>query len=192
MSPLTVEQQGQVESHMRLVASIARELRPWRMHEDDVMQAGVMGLIRAIQGFDPAFGCELSTIAYPHIKSAILRAEQRDVTIYVPLRDKRYASETYSARKLRARRTVSLSAFASDPTVAPAPSEPGVEPERVRDAMRFLPSREREIVEATVLRGELLKDAAARLGVTKQAVHAARTKALEKLRRSLSQYAEAS
>ena len=40
---------------------------------EDLMQVGYVGLIAAINNFDPAFGCTLATYAHPHITGEIKR-----------------------------------------------------------------------------------------------------------------------
>jgi RNA polymerase sigma factor (sigma-70 family) len=172
---------------MWLVESIARDLWPWRQPEEDVMQSGVMGLIRAIQGFDPAFGCELSPLARWHIKAAILKAETKEAVIYVPFGNAGLSEETARARAARSRRVKTLSPFVVDPTTARPSETEGCD---VWAAMRFLPPREREIVEDVVIGDETLVDVARRLGVTKQAVFQAKKKAFGRLRKMLADYEE--
>jgi RNA polymerase sigma factor (sigma-70 family) len=134
---------------------------------------------------------------------AVLRAEIAEATIRIPYWVRFPNSDEATKRRIariagrvaQAKRFASLSAFATDPiAVAGDPAERD-EAETlaadVRKAMRSLHPREREIVKTTVIDGELLKDVAARRGVTKQAVHQTRAKAFAKLRAhsSLADYA---
>jgi len=61
-----------VEGNLRLVASVARKY-DWGMDFLDCMRAGVSGLIRALDGFEPSRGTQLSTYATWWIMSAITR-----------------------------------------------------------------------------------------------------------------------
>lgn len=189
MTPQAIDRDELVENNMWLVKSIAWNLRPWRQPEEDVMQSGIVGLLRAAKDFDTAFGCELSTIAYPHIMFAILQSEAKDRPIYVPPKDKRNNEKVYKANAKQARRVKSLAGFKREPTIARDECDAA---ERIDlfDAVQFLPSREREIVERSVIDDETLTSLAAEYGVTKQAVHQSKRKALGRLRAMLASYGE--
>lgn len=67
-----------VTGNLGLVRSVAaRELRGSEISFDDLVQVGCLGLIRALEAFDPARGTCLSTFALPYIRGAI-RREYRD------------------------------------------------------------------------------------------------------------------
>jgi RNA polymerase primary sigma factor len=65
-----------VEANVRLVAHLARRLRPQTagVSHADLVQEGVLGLMRAIDGFEPHRGHRLSTYATWWIRAAMLRA----------------------------------------------------------------------------------------------------------------------
>lgn len=74
-----------VESNMRLVTSIAEGFRGKSMTHEDLVQEGVIGLLAAIDKFDPARGTRFSTCATPWIRQAIGRAlERSDRMIRLP------------------------------------------------------------------------------------------------------------
>lgn len=60
-----------IQSSLRLVALRLRNLRVPERDADDAFQAGSIGLIAAIDGFDPDAGVRLATYAWPWITAAI-------------------------------------------------------------------------------------------------------------------------
>lgn len=76
-----------VEMHLPLVRHIARRYADRGEPLDDVLQAGNLGLIKAVDGFDPARGVAFSSFAVPTIVGAI-RRHFRDATwsVKVPRR----------------------------------------------------------------------------------------------------------
>src|SRR6202047_5656948 len=60
-----------VNSHLRLVAKIARGYRGYGLPISDVISEGNVGLLRAIQRFEPEKGFRVSTYAVWWIKASI-------------------------------------------------------------------------------------------------------------------------
>ncbi|MCF8538578.1 MAG: sigma-70 family RNA polymerase sigma factor, partial [Candidatus Nanopelagicales bacterium] len=56
-----------ITMHLPLVKHLARRYRDRGESMDDLIQVGTVGLIKAIDGFDPGKGVELSTYATPTI-----------------------------------------------------------------------------------------------------------------------------
>ena len=62
-----------IVGNMRLVLSLVKRFRIKNLGVDDVFQAGCVGLIKAIDGFDISVGVKFSTYAVPMIVGEIKR-----------------------------------------------------------------------------------------------------------------------
>jgi RNA polymerase sigma-32 factor len=58
-------------AHLRLVISLARVFRGYGLPEEDLIQAGNLGLLKAIKAFDLSMGARLATYASHYINSEI-------------------------------------------------------------------------------------------------------------------------
>jgi RNA polymerase primary sigma factor len=66
-----------IEANLRLVVSIARHYNCRGMSFEDVVQEGILGLMAAINKFDPTRGFRFSTYATYWIRQAIVRAIEK-------------------------------------------------------------------------------------------------------------------
>ncbi len=75
-----------VEKNLRLVVSVAKRYRGMGLPFEDLVQEGNVGLIKAVDRFDPGRGYRLSTYATWWIRQAVGRAiSDKGRTIRVPV-----------------------------------------------------------------------------------------------------------
>lgn len=68
-----INRQVVIEENMPLVYSIAKRMVRDDYELEDLIQIGMIGLIKAVDNFDPAYGTKLSTYAVPLIMGEIRR-----------------------------------------------------------------------------------------------------------------------
>ena len=83
--------QQMIAANMGLVAFVAHKQKTTALGFDDLLQEGVVGLIKAVERFDPYRGFQFSTYAMPWIKQAISRLivkQEKTVRLPVSLAEK--------------------------------------------------------------------------------------------------------
>lgn len=114
-----------VEENSGLIWSIVRRFYGRGVEPDDLYQLGCLGFLKAIEGFDTAFGTQFSTYAVPKIAGEIRRFLRDDGTIKVSRTIKEQAQ---SIRNIRSRLTLELG---RDPTVSEVSEAMGITVEEI-------------------------------------------------------------
>ena len=72
-----------IEENAGLIWSIVRRYYGRGAEPEDLYQLGCLGFLKAVRGFDPAFGCQFSTYAVPKIAGEIRRFLRDDGAVKV-------------------------------------------------------------------------------------------------------------
>ena len=111
-----------------LIWSIARRYFGRGTEPDDLYQLGCVGFLKAVDGFDAAYGPQFSTYAVPKIAGEIRRFLRDDGQVKVSRSLKERAAQIHQART---RLTGMLS---REPTVSELAAELGLTPEEIATA----------------------------------------------------------
>ena len=117
-----------MEENSGLIWSIVRRYYGRGVDPEDLYQLGCMGFLKAVRGFDPAFGCQFSTYAVPKIAGEIRRFLRDDGAVKVSRGLKERAG---SIRNARDRLQADLG---REPTLSELAEETGLEPEEIAAA----------------------------------------------------------
>jgi RNA polymerase primary sigma factor len=145
-----------IESNLRLVMWITRRYANRGVPMLDLIQEGNVGLIRAIEKFDLAMGCRLSTYAPWWIRQAVFRAiAAQGAGFHLP------AHVLSELRSIRLAREHLLQRLRREPLRSEIAHESGLGIERVSELLAYLErplSLESPVGEGDTTYGELIED----------------------------------
>ena len=117
-----------MEENAGLIWSVVRRYYGRGTDPEDLYQLGCLGFLKAVRGFDPAFGCQFSTYAVPKIAGEIRRFLRDDGAVKVSRSVKERA---LTIRQARDRLTHALG---REPTLSELSAETGLESEDIAAA----------------------------------------------------------
>ena len=117
-----------VEENAGLIWSIVRRYARKGLDNEDLYQLGCVGFLKAVQGFDLAYGTQFSTYAVPKIAGEIRRFLRDDG----PVKVSRGLKERGTA--IRAARARLASDLGREPTLSELGEETGLSPEDIAAA----------------------------------------------------------
>ena len=140
-----------VEDNTGLIWAVARRFFGRGVEPDDLFQLGSIGFLKAVSGFDPAFGTQFSTYAVPKIAGEIRRFLRDDGAVKV--------SRTLKERavKIARARAELVEELGREPTLSELSEALGLEPEQIAEAETALAAVD-SIQRETGERGLTLED----------------------------------
>ena len=117
-----------MEENAGLIWSVVRRYYGRGADPEDLYQLGCLGFLKAVRGFDPAFGCQFSTYAVPKIAGEIRRYLRDDGAVKVSRGVKERAAAIRQARVRLSQR------LGREPTLSELSAETGLEPEDIAAA----------------------------------------------------------
>ena len=117
-----------MEENAGLIWSVVKRYYGRGTDPEDLYQLGCLGFLKAVRGFDPAFGCQFSTYAVPKIAGEIRRYLRDDGAVKVSRGVKERAAAIRQARVRLSQR------LGREPTLSELSAETGLEPEDIAAA----------------------------------------------------------
>ena len=117
-----------MEENAGLIWSVVKRYYGRGTDPEDLYQLGCLGFLKAVRGFDPAYGCQFSTYAVPKIAGEIRRYLRDDGAVKVSRGVKERAAAIRQARVRLSQR------LGREPTLSELSVETGLEPEDIAAA----------------------------------------------------------
>ncbi len=114
-----------VTENAGLIWAVAKRFLGRGTEADDLYQLGCLGFLKAVDGFDPAYGTQFSTYAVPKISGEIRRFLRDDGTVKVSRSIKEQAAAIKTARNFL------TGALGREPTLLELSEQTGLTPEEI-------------------------------------------------------------
>ena len=114
-----------VRENSGLIWSVTKRFLGRGTELDDLYQLGCLGFLKAVDGFDPAFGTQFSTYAVPKIAGEIRRFLRDDGAVKVSRTIKEQAAVIKTAR------STLTGTLGREPTIGEIAQETGLSPEEI-------------------------------------------------------------
>ena len=114
-----------LEDNAGLIWSVVRRYYGRGVEPDDLYQLGCLGFLKAVRGFDDAYGTQFSTYAVPKIAGEIRRFLRDDGPVKVSRGVKERAAAIYAAR------TRLTAEYGREPTLSELAAETGLTVEEI-------------------------------------------------------------
>jgi len=114
-----------VEENSGLIWAVARRFLGRGAESDDLYQLGCLGFLKAVDGFDLAYGTQFSTYAVPKIAGEIRRFLRDDGAVKV---SRSLKEQSASIKSTRSRLTAALG---REPTIQEIARQTGLTPEEI-------------------------------------------------------------
>ena len=124
----TAAKEALIEENSGLIWSVAKRFIGRGTDTEDLFQLGCLGFLKAIDGFDLAYGTQFSTYAVPKISGEIRRFLRDDGTVKVSRGIKECAATVKSAQ------AILLQQLGREPTVLELAEHTGFTPEQIATA----------------------------------------------------------
>lgn len=138
-----------VEENLKLVHYVLKRFRDRGAEYEDLYQYGCMGLLKAIDRFDPSYGARFSTYAVPVIMGEIRRYLRDDGSLHIS------RSIHDNALRIEKFREEYCAAHQSEPTIREIAAATGIEAEEVMlsiNARRSVRSLDEQVGEGEGMR----------------------------------------
>jgi len=171
-----------IEHNLRLVVYISRRFENTGVDPDDLISVGTIGLIKAINSFNAEKNIKLATYASRCIENEILMYLRRTVRLKSEVSFDEPLNTDWEGNEL-----LLSDVMGTDGDIVYKKIESGVENELLKEALKKLNEREREIMELRFgLKGEnefTQKEVADKLGISQSYISRLEKKILSRLKK---------
>lgn len=134
-----------IMSYLRMVVRIERDLQGYNQDREEMVQEGIIGLMKAVKNYDPTLNIRVSTYASDWIRSAMMEYVIKNKDVVKTITTKAHRKIFFNVNKYRDERGI-----ISEENRERMSSELGVSIKDVRDAIARLTTRFTQVVSTDV------------------------------------------